>query len=290
MGKLKLDNHQQAIVASFTLKEFQRLGIFANVDSCVYHLTGNTLSIDLIDTRAPNPPSSWIRKMITRDGFSKDMRIECDADADDSTASIVSEALETSSANPPMSLNGTNQSSQMKEMMVCHGECREATDRNLSRVTVSTRDRSMSRNEGQEPIEQIENPLVRKLPEAGPSSADQPILCSTPELPMDSRAVDILNKLDEVQGICSNTIGEVESLKEDWASRDAEILALKVIFLILIKIELQIFHLICLYSQTKKENHKSFHKLNLICFETHFYINQMESLKVSDLDNVQAFL
>ena len=184
------------------------------------------MTIDVIDTRAPNPPPSWIRKMVKRDGFSDDFRMECDAEADTSTASLVSEALEFSSSGHQQPLDRTGDGNASKEQSLSQKSKTLApnaanTHKNASQLSRASNDDQVD-----------DQPCLL----AGPSSAQSPVLCSTPEISqnkavLDSRAADILAKLDEVQKICSTTIGVVDALKDDWASKGAEIIALKVTFI-----------------------------------------------------------
>ena len=44
MVKMDLSMHEKSMMLAFLLKEFQRLNLFCNCDSLVYHLAGNTVS------------------------------------------------------------------------------------------------------------------------------------------------------------------------------------------------------------------------------------------------------
>ena len=183
MNKIDLDDHDQTKVAGFCLKEFQRNGIFTNVDSVIYHLCGNTLLIDSIDTRTANKPPSWIRQMIQRDGFNQNFRIEVDDEADQSTASAVSEAMEeipSGNTGTPVSPSPTNAAPL--------------------------------------PVQNLSQPQHSSTPDVPPPSD-----CDSCE-----KTTVVLNKLNELQDLFTNTMEEVEDLKHQFKSNRTEINQLKV--------------------------------------------------------------
>ena len=230
MDKLQCDTHRQAMIAAFVLKEYQRNGIFASVDSVIYHMAGNTLSIDHVDTRATNPPPSWIRKMIEKDGFPQSMRMECNADADDSTTSALSETMDSSSINPPPSLNATK--NQQDNAMA---QSPKSVTKDRTTVTEAA--------DGQDVLEmlkQIPGPADDEVVERRhwlvqqvDLSNQDPRHCSTPDGnptqgQIDSKALDILSKLDDVQKICTTAIKGVEHLRDSHEKEWAEIPAIRV--------------------------------------------------------------
>ena len=194
MDKLELNMHKRAMMASFCLKEFQRINIFCHVDSAVYHLTGNTLKVDSIDSRTANPPASWIRKLISKDGFDENFRMECDAGADDSTASAITDSIDNSNVQPPPSLNSTKQAPPAESLA--------ASDT----------------------LEQSE---PRQC-----STPDQPVysVClGARNAEIKAKSAEVMEKLDQVHQLCNTTMAKVDALEEQWSAKENFFKDLKVI-------------------------------------------------------------
>ena len=122
--------------------------------------------------------------MVAKDGFSKSARMEVHEDANDSTISAVSEA------------NRDDQSVSDSEKSV--------TARNAPAASTIVVSKSSNEDYGNL----------------------SPIQASTPELPNSSATAQagqaIVNKLDEIQNLCNDTMEEVTRLKEKWAEKEAE--------------------------------------------------------------------
>ena len=159
--------------------------IISKFQIVVNHNPSFQLIIDSVSTRSANPTSSLLRKMVSKDGFDKNARMEAHEDADSSTASLVSG-------------NDVNGDSSV------------------------TSDTSLSSEESEAPDEptQVLAPTTSKT--TAPTEPVSPTLASTPcpatMAPLEKPKADILTKLDQVHDLCSVTMTEVDTLKEKWGS------------------------------------------------------------------------
>ena len=153
------------------------------------------LIIDSMDTRLSNPAASTIRKMVGKDGFDENMRMEMHEDAEKSTYSVDEEDADDDTG------------SEMSQSM--------------PNETVDSDNRAQASQMSNKTIEiQGFSPL-------------QPRMVSTPEVPVQNEAMErtkneILANLGEVQKLCENTMAEVRTLRTKCSKTEIDTNTLKV--------------------------------------------------------------